>query len=172
MYDCVMNRVNGAIWGEIACADSADDWDQAMAEMGQNDEIRAAFAKPEHSNIRLTQNMSVWLVEIFTTKFKALVQLEHRILHELDSWSTDTHRECKAAIPQVPDDHIALYKSIECRIGKLRVLPTDSRQTRPTKYLPDGSLCDLPRRYPSFAAKLGGRLILSTDFRCLCGSGS
>jgi hypothetical protein len=52
--------------------------------------------------------MAVWLVEIFNTEFRKLLQLEHRILHELDSWSTDTHRECEAAIPQVPNDHIAL----------------------------------------------------------------
>jgi hypothetical protein len=80
-----MDCVNGGLWGEIACADSADNWDQVMANMGHDDEIRAAFAKPEHSNIRLIQNISVWLVEIFTTKFKALLQLEHRILHDLDS---------------------------------------------------------------------------------------
>jgi hypothetical protein len=79
-----MDRVNDGLWGDIACADSADNWDQVMADMGLDDEIRAAFAKPEHSNIRLTRNMSVWLVEIFDTKFKALLQLEHRILHELN----------------------------------------------------------------------------------------
>jgi hypothetical protein len=53
MYDWVMNRVKGGIWGEIACPGNADDWDQAMAEMGLNGEIRAAFAKPSHSNILL-----------------------------------------------------------------------------------------------------------------------
>ena len=45
--------MNLGIWGYIACANSTDDSDHALVKIGINDEIRAAFAKPEHNNIRL-----------------------------------------------------------------------------------------------------------------------
>jgi hypothetical protein len=89
-----------------------------MAKMGLNDEIRAVFEKPDHNNIRPMQNLSKWLVEILDTSFEALYFLEHQILDELDGPPADTHGKCEETIPQVPEDHIALYKSAECKIGR------------------------------------------------------
>jgi hypothetical protein len=100
-----------------------------MAKMGLNDEIRAVFEKPDHNNIRPMQNLSKWLVEILDTSFEALYFLEHRILDELDSPPADIHGKGEETIPQVPGDHIALYKSAECKIGR-QMLHTPDLQTR------------------------------------------
>jgi hypothetical protein len=94
--------------GKIACADSTDDWDHIMTEMGLNDEIRAVFKKLEHNNIRLMQNLSRWLVKILDTSFEALYFLKHRILDELDSLPVDIRGGGEKTVPQVPEDHIAL----------------------------------------------------------------
>jgi hypothetical protein len=52
VFDWAISWVEG-MCGYFLCADSTDDWDRAMGMMGINDEIRAAFAKPEHNTIRL-----------------------------------------------------------------------------------------------------------------------
>jgi hypothetical protein len=117
------------ICGQDACADSTDDWDGAMAKIGINDKIRAALAKPEHSNIRLTQNMSEWLREIINANFWALVFLEDRILLELDRATADVevenNEEATCVIPPIPDGHIALYKSVEYRKNMKIPTPDD-----------------------------------------------
>jgi hypothetical protein len=104
----------------FACADSTDDWDRAMEMMGINDEIRAAFAKPEHNTIRLIQDLSMWLTEIIEANYDALATLEERILLELDRSSTNIpegEKHVSNTIPQTPDGHFALYKSVDYRGG-------------------------------------------------------
>jgi hypothetical protein len=54
-----------------------------MKNSGTNSDIKAVFGKPEHSLIRIIQNLTEWLADVIETFHDALIDMNARILEEL-----------------------------------------------------------------------------------------
>ncbi|KAJ4371116.1 hypothetical protein N0V83_004332 [Neocucurbitaria cava] len=105
-------------WMRHSCdsaLDSTDDWSLIMTNAGINSHIRDAFIAPEHQKIRLIQPLTHWLTEILETNYNALVNMNERILEQLDP--TPKLRggmlEPAQEVPEAPGGTLRLFKSVE-----------------------------------------------------------
>ncbi|KAI4650824.1 hypothetical protein J4E93_003181 [Alternaria ventricosa] len=98
--------------------DEDDDWKEKMTDAGIKQEISDALMKDEHRVIRGVQSLSEWLEEILETNYLALVDMNARILQELAA-PPSVHLKGGAGepytVPNAPEGHIALFKSVEFR---------------------------------------------------------
>lgn len=114
LLDWAIDHLSYACFG---VEDDSEDWTRIMTEAGIKPQIRHALMKTEHTNIRLTQGLMVWLEEIVGTYFLALLDLNKKIRDGLNDNIPSLQRggDEGYTVPQTPGDHLALFKSVEYR---------------------------------------------------------
>jgi hypothetical protein len=105
-------------WIEASCADAqdgTDDWDLVMVQAGIKSDVRTALTKPEHSQILFVQSLTAWLREIVETYYHALVDMNARVLEELDPEAPKIRGggDEPYTVPNTPGGHLAVFKSVE-----------------------------------------------------------
>jgi hypothetical protein len=96
--------------------DQDDNWMSAMEQLGIRSGIRDALMKAKHSQIRGTMVLSEWLYIILDVNFGTLENLNETIQTHLDTGVQEPnmrggHEEVDEH-PSIPDNHIALYKTL------------------------------------------------------------
>jgi hypothetical protein len=108
-------------WIEYQCYDVDDvtgDWDRVMRRIGIKDQVRLPMLKREHQMILSTQSLFGWLLEITNTFFDYLEEPEAEILSKLCGSRPCLRKEDQepeSTVPQTPEGHVAIFKSVEGR---------------------------------------------------------
>lgn len=97
--------------------DDSDDWYIAMETIGVNPQLQLALMDPEARHIRLTNDLVAWLVEIFTTNFLSLEDMNQTVSTCLDEQDNATMPNLRGGDGPskevlVLENHTAFYKAL------------------------------------------------------------